>query len=474
MTLPLETLDDKTYAELVRDALYRIPLYAKGWTDFNPSDPGITILELLAWLSEMQIFRLDQVSNRSYLKYLYLMGDSGPEPPKAAEVEVLFSNLTSEGLTVEKGTQVYVTDPETGEETVFETRVDVWAGPGEGVSVWADEGVSFKDRDISFDGLPSQEIALPKAPVLADTLSLKVEGQLWSAVLDLDSSGPVDKDMVIDLAGGRLLFGDGVCGQIPIGSGILSYRSGGGARGNVPAGSLCQVKGDLSSQVSATNLLEASGGDDGESLADAISRVREGLKEVTRAVSPEDHEHLALQVKGVKRAKALPRYHPIHSQKVSRAVSVIVVPDVDDEAPMPSDELIKKVYWHLNSYRMLTTEVFVLPPVYIPVSIEVVIVNDPLYLKDSVSKAAKDELVRFLDPFVGGVDGDGWPFGRGVFISDIHKILNRVQGVDYVVSVILGEDTGGQDLSSEDLSIPNHGLVIAGEKVEVSFQEVTG
>jgi len=103
-------------------------------------------------------------------------------------------------------------------------------------------------------------------------------------------------------------------------------------------------------------------------------------------------------------------------------------------------------------------------------------VNDPLYLEDSVSKAAKDGLLRFLDPFVGGLDGSGWPFGRGVFISDIHKVLNRVEGVDYVESVKLGEDTNDPDwnLSSEDLSIPDHGLVVAGKKVEVSFLEVTG
>ena len=47
-------LDDKTYEELRREAVDKIPLYSPEWTNFNRSDPGITILEALTSFQLMQ------------------------------------------------------------------------------------------------------------------------------------------------------------------------------------------------------------------------------------------------------------------------------------------------------------------------------------------------------------------------------------------------------------------------------------
>jgi hypothetical protein len=48
MALPTENLDNKTFDELVQEAIARIPAYNKTWTDFNPHDPGVTFIELFA------------------------------------------------------------------------------------------------------------------------------------------------------------------------------------------------------------------------------------------------------------------------------------------------------------------------------------------------------------------------------------------------------------------------------------------
>src|SRR5690606_25778804 len=52
MTMPIELpdLDDIDYDELVSGAIAALPGYGSDWTDYNPSDPGITVLEMLAWL----------------------------------------------------------------------------------------------------------------------------------------------------------------------------------------------------------------------------------------------------------------------------------------------------------------------------------------------------------------------------------------------------------------------------------------
>jgi hypothetical protein len=78
MPLTLPKLDDRTYADLIAEAQALIPSLYPEWTDHNPSDPGITLIELLAWLSEMLLYRADQVPDRHRLVFLRLL--NGPEP----------------------------------------------------------------------------------------------------------------------------------------------------------------------------------------------------------------------------------------------------------------------------------------------------------------------------------------------------------------------------------------------------------
>ena len=74
MALQLPVLDNRTYDELVAEGRRLIPRHAPGWTDHNASDPGITLLELFAWLTETSIYRLDRLSEASYRSFLHLLG----------------------------------------------------------------------------------------------------------------------------------------------------------------------------------------------------------------------------------------------------------------------------------------------------------------------------------------------------------------------------------------------------------------
>lgn len=74
MSLPLPDLDDRSFDDLMKEVQSLIPIYNKEWTNFNPSDPGITLLELFAWLSEMVIYRTNQVPEENYRKFLELIG----------------------------------------------------------------------------------------------------------------------------------------------------------------------------------------------------------------------------------------------------------------------------------------------------------------------------------------------------------------------------------------------------------------
>ncbi len=76
MPIKLPDLDDQSYASLLSEAVSSIPNLYPAWTDHNPSSPGIALVELCAWLTEMILYRTNQVPERSYEAFLKLL--NGP------------------------------------------------------------------------------------------------------------------------------------------------------------------------------------------------------------------------------------------------------------------------------------------------------------------------------------------------------------------------------------------------------------
>jgi len=79
MPVELPNLDDLTFDDLIAEALRLIPTYAPLWTNHNPSDPGITLLELFAYLTEMQLYRINCVPESHIRMFLKLLNGSKSE-----------------------------------------------------------------------------------------------------------------------------------------------------------------------------------------------------------------------------------------------------------------------------------------------------------------------------------------------------------------------------------------------------------
>jgi hypothetical protein len=663
MSLPIPNLDDKTFEELAKEAVSRIPIYAPEWTDHNIHDPGITFIELFAWLAEIQIYRLNRVSDRSYRKFLKLMGFPKLKPARAAEVDVTFSLLNHNSTNVPKETLVSAKDPISGEDILFETEQDInvvsaklgkiftWskksgkftdnfeANRNENVRYyafsydpdkdecdpkvgdklylgfdksltdeeitavfylfeedfykigvyckeksdlsafarlsweyctggdWRDntnwkraEGINDgtkhltisgkirikiesameqtvineancfwlrcrleeagyeippkidtillntvsaiqrtdqKEKTFPGTGLPDLQLDLKDAaPILDKTLVVIVKEEingvmqkiLWSKIEnfdtskydrilkdahygeieDFDGSKPGDRHYTVDLVAGRVTFGNGINGKIPPAGEnniIVYYRSGGGVRGNVKPHTIKKVIGEPAEKVTVDNKKPATGGEEAETLDEAILRARKELKTITRAVTSQDYEHLAKNTPGLRvaRAKAVPGYHPSQDNEVPGVVTVIVVPQSPYANPIPSEGFLKTVYRYLDKHRLLTTELFVIPPKYIEVSVEATVVIKPKSEPRRVKKDVEEELKKFIDPITGGVDRTGWPFGRSVYRSELYEIIDRVEGVDYVEVESLNLKKNGEGQAADaDIHIPAHYLVYSG------------
>ncbi len=126
MGLPIPNLDDKTFQDLVEESLALLRRYdPDNWTDHNAHDPGITFIELFAWLAEMQIYQLNTVSELHYKKFLKLAGYT-PHTAQPARVNVTFNNIL-ENKIMPAGTQIFTLVD--SEKIVFETDEDLYLNP---------------------------------------------------------------------------------------------------------------------------------------------------------------------------------------------------------------------------------------------------------------------------------------------------------------------------------------------------------
>ncbi len=124
MTIPVPNLDDRRFQDLVDEAKRRIPRYAPSWTDHNVSEPGITLIELFAWMTEQYIYRLNQVPEKNLLTFLDLIGvHLQPARPAKGDVTFMLSIAPTEDhrIIVPRATQVATERTETEEAIIFST-----------------------------------------------------------------------------------------------------------------------------------------------------------------------------------------------------------------------------------------------------------------------------------------------------------------------------------------------------------------
>jgi predicted phage baseplate assembly protein len=145
LPLPLPNLDDRRWADLVEEGVALLPRYAPAWTDHNIHDPGITIIELFAWLTEQSIYRANRISDRHRRKFLALIGFS-PRPPQPANAILGVTLAAGAGpLDVPVGCVFLASAPAMG-ALPFTTIAPVTLLEANLVSAQVHDGTRFSDR----------------------------------------------------------------------------------------------------------------------------------------------------------------------------------------------------------------------------------------------------------------------------------------------------------------------------------------
>ena len=184
--MPLEgpLLDNRNYADILQEALARIPVHNPDWTNFNDSDPGVTLLQLFSFMTESILYRANQIPERNRLKFLQLLG----LPLRPAAAAKGFVNLNNERGPLES--------------RPFEAGLDVRAGQ-----------VRFRTTQ-GLEVLPLEGRIFFKQALAAPTTTEELEraelySQLYADLLDAAGSTPAFYET-------KPMPEPGVDGQLPV------------------------------------------------------------------------------------------------------------------------------------------------------------------------------------------------------------------------------------------------------------------
>jgi predicted phage baseplate assembly protein len=288
-------------------------------------------------------------------------------------------------------------------------------------------------------GDTDQRYPLTKHPVLPGSTRLQVaepDGlRDWVEVDTYLVSGPEDRHFTVDHDSGAVIFDGRKLPQLGERIQVTAYRYGGGAAGNVAAGSITRFQGV--GGVDVSNPLPATGGADAAGLDEAMDEIPAEVHRRDRCVTAEDFREMALRVSGVGRAETLMLLHPENpSVEAAGVVSVVVLPVRDlstPQAPLPGYDLLRRVAAYLDVRRLATTELYVVPPTYVPIAFSIGLAVRTGYQVDAVRGWVDQILRQYLAALPpAGPDGAGWTLGRTVRAAELEAVAVQVEGVEFV------------------------------------------
>jgi hypothetical protein len=487
MSLARPNLDDRSFQMLVDQATRQVQQSCPGWNDLSAGDPGITLLETFAFLTETLIYRTNQIPDRVYIEFLRLLGVK-LQPPGAACATLTFTfpKPLEAALTIPRGTRVATARASSsGESPVFSTASNLELPAGQ---------IQGEVRAIHCDtvlgellgkgtGRPGLSLRLSRLPIIANTgdgldLIIGVEAMpdeltqrlpaipymgkmylIWREVESFSAQRGDERVYVVDRVSGKLSFAVGQRGRLPDGCLDVAekaiaavpgegreirawYRYGGGTLGNVSAGQITVLKDEIPGKPQVTNREAATGGRAVESLEHALVRGPMELHALERAVTARDFELLALRSGGVARARALTK---AERWKYARpgTVEVVILPSLpaagaasqqsnsgtsEQQTAATHDQVLAL----LNERRPLGTTCNVswakCKTVRIEAKVEARAEEDVTQLKQRLL----DRIYQTLSPLPKG-DYTGWGFGQSLSVSHIYDACLKEPGVRQVL-----------------------------------------
>jgi len=485
MALPIPNLDDRTFAQLVEAARQRIIATCPEWSDLSVSDPGIVLVEVFAFITEMLLYRLNRVPEKAYIEFLRLLGVS-LLPPETAGVTLVFKlvKATDKPTEIPRGTRVSSSRADSGgEPPVFVVSRSVVIAPGKAEIEALAHHCELVEGELAGKGTGTGGLSInvKRPPIVApteDELDLVVGVQsdpeeledrvaarefggksyrIWREVENFTQLGPDPYVYTVDRATGTITFAPSVrmrgeSGSLKEAPEALAaipkpgkeirvwYGRGGGANGNVAPNMLTVMK-DVIPGVSVNNPGAAVGGRSGETVENALLRGPLELHSLQRAVTARDFELVAKRSGAVSRARAFTKA-ALWSYATPGTVEVVLVPSVGkEEQPgaitaaylqtLQTKESRERIQNALDERRPLGTACVVNWARYKTVKVHARIVAHAEEDAVALKKRVLDRLYEAINPLP-TTTHEGWRFGQALRTSNLYDAALAEPGVSYV------------------------------------------
>jgi hypothetical protein len=456
--IPQVDYTSRDYTALRADLVDLIPFYAPLWTNRDPADFGMTILETFAYMGDILNYYIDKSANEAFistasqreniLQLSKLLGYK-PTEPTAATCTVTFSNTSASSIIVPKLTRVATSAVSNASTTqiIFETDAEVTVPAGSTTTtVTATQGITVSNELVGESkGTVNQSFELSQSSVISNSISVVVGGTNYTQVpylIDYSGYDPVFSTYTNGDGVTFIIFGDGISGRVPPNTAqiVATYRVGGGASGNVAVNTIKYITNlstsgltVLNKYVSAAIPGAASGGADQESTDSIRASAPASIKTLNRAVALSDYASLVVQVSGVAKATAI--------ADVYTSVTVFFAPygdsGVQADGVTPStvfNTLKTKVSSYMTDKVPANTTVTFQPPSYVNVLINASITILPQY-KQSLVETAVNSILAELLAF------ENVAFGDRITLQDVMTTIASVDGVARVsVSKLVRSD----------------------------------
>ena len=194
MPLPDPQLDDRRFQDIVNEAKGLIPRYCPEWTDHNVSDPGVTLIELFAWMTDMILYRMNRVPEKNYLRFMDLIGMRLKDAvPARTPVTLKLSAPQPGAISIPRGTEVATV--RTADSTAISFTTDhelTIVPPTLRQALFSSDDVNFADytSKLTLDGEFFD--AFQRVPLPGDTLHFGFVENLSNHVLNLEIDANVE------------------------------------------------------------------------------------------------------------------------------------------------------------------------------------------------------------------------------------------------------------------------------------------
>jgi hypothetical protein len=491
--LPQVDYTSRDYQSIKDDLIALIPTYAPNWTNRDPADFGITLIELFSYMGDLLSFYIDRSANEAYLdtasqrenvlKIAKLLAYS-PTESTASTVTLTFQNSTASPITVPTLTQVTTSTiaSATTKQIIFETNTAVTVPAKVGAingtaTVTATQGETVVNENVgTSNGTASQTFQLINFPVINDSISVSVNGVTYIYAQYLIDYNDFDAVFTTETdADGitYIVFGDNVSGRIPPNNSVVyaTYRVGGGIEGNVATNTIKYILTNYVAGLSVNNqdILTsgdgaATGGSDPESTDSIRTNVSNSIRAVNRAVSISDYARLCVQVDGIAKASAM--------ASVYSSVTVYFAPFGD--SGVENDNVTPSAVF--NNLKLDVAEFFVdkspanttitfQPPSYVDVDVIIDITVNPKYVQGQVKSDVGSAIVSLFD-------FDNVVFNDTITERDLYSAIDSVDGVSKSNVILLTKNSDQQafTITNKQLTASVATLTVGTHNVTVGQQ----